>query len=613
MLNAVRWLAFCVTILAAAATCRLATAQFVLTEEQLKSAFDNPTPELKLPLLNGDLRTFRLTPTNLLPDDSLKIRNLVGTASEDPACRANIVLTLTSLTAQVFTRESTYYLNFAREPGQVRLTVAPDSGRVLHEYRCLTTGTQPKSSAPSRDLTRVQTQGYTNALRTFRLAPAATGEFTQYHRSKEAAILEVVTAMSRASGIFHRELGISFQLVPGFERMIYTNIFKDPYSSNEPSEQLLNEAQAAFDKTIGTANYDLGILLTRGLYGLAYFSSVCDPARKGSSCIGLPKPSGDAFHVNLVTHELGHQFGAKHTFNSPTGFCAERRDGYTAYEPGAGSTIMSYSSLPCTGDSFQPRHDAYFHAGNVKQILDFVNSGAARCAQTTPRANSAPSISAGPAHAIPAGTPFALTAAGSDPEGDTIFYNWEQLDLGPARKLSAPDDGEGPLFRSMPPSTNATRFFPRIEVVLAGKDAPEERLPTKARTLHFRALARDSQDNGAINWSDTQIQVVDTGAAFKITSHNAKERLAGRATVSWDIAGSTQAPIRATHVRLTLSTNGGHCFPIVLKNSTPNNGSAEITIPRIEAADARIKIEAVNNIFFDINDAPLSISSESAR
>ena len=607
MLNAVRCLALFVTLVVAAATCRLASAQFVLTDQELQSAFDNPTPELKLPLLNGELRTFRLTPTNLLPNDSLKIRNLVGAALENAACRANIILTPTSLTAQVFTPESTYYLNFTREPGQIRLTVAPDSGRSLHEYRCLTSITQPKPSAQSKDLVHAQSLGYTNVLRTFRLAPAATGEFTQYHRSKEAAILEVVTALSRASGIFHRELGISFQLVPGFEKMIYTNSFTDPYSSNDPSEQLLNEAQAAFDKTIGTANYDVGILLTRGLYGLAYFSSVCDPARKGSSCIGLPKPSGDAFHVNLVTHELGHQFGAKHTFNSPTGFCAERRDGYTAYEPGAGSTIMSYSSLPCAGDSFQPRHDAYFHAGNVKQILDFVNSGAASCAQTTPRTNSAPSISAGPAYAIPTGTPFALTATGNDPERDIIFYSWEQLDLGPARTLAAPDDGEGPLFRSMPPSTNATRLFPRLELVLAGKDSPEERLPAKPRTMHFRALARDSRDNGAINWSDTELQVVDTGAAFKITSHNSSQSLSGRTTVTWDVAGTTKAPINSTHVRLILSTNGGVCFPIVLTNSTPNDGSAEIIIPKIQASDVRIKIEPTNNIFFDINDAPLSL------
>jgi hypothetical protein len=415
--------------------------------------------------------------------------------------------------------------------------------------------------------------------------------------------------MSRANGIFQRELGISFTLVPGFDQMIYTNMFKDPYHSNDPTEQTLAEAQAAFDKTIGSTNYDVGILLTRGLYGLAYINSVGDPARKGASCIGLPAPAGDAFHVNLVTHELAHQFGAKHTFNSPTGFCAERRDGYTAYEPGTGSTIMSYSSLPCAGDNFQPRHDAYFHAGNIRQILEFVNGSGAQFAQTTPRKNNAPTIHAGPAYTIPARTPFALTATATDPDGDTIYYNWEQLDLGPARILAAPDDGQGPLFRSLPPSMNPTRTFPRLEHLLAGQQTPEEQLPTKPRTLHFRALARDSGDNGAIDWSDTELHIIDTGAPFRITSHNTTQTLSGRTTLTWDIAGTATAPINATHIRITLSTNGGHCFPITLTNSTPNTGTAHLTLPKINSSDVRLKIEPTNNVFFDVNDASLTIGS----
>jgi hypothetical protein len=127
--------------------------------------------------------------------------------------------------------------------------------------------------------------------------------------------------------------------------------------------------------------------------------------------------------------------------------------------------------------------------------------------------------------------------------------------------------------------------------------------------MHFRVLARDSHDDGAINWADTQLQVIDTGTPFKITSHNSTQSLTGRTTLTWNVAGTTNAPISATHVRITLSTNGGHCFSVVLTNSTPNDGSAEIAIPEIEASDVRIKLEPANNVFFDINDAPLSIST----
>lgn len=588
-------------------TARLSSgAELVIAPEELRTAYESANPTLKLPLPSGTVRTFTFAPNGLLSINSgLGIRTLAGRAAEDNHCSADVVLTTNSLAAQVFSPEGTFYLNSSvTNSGALRLNHAFPANRAHLDYHCLTI-TEPirASSAP--------VQGdYQNVLRTFRLAPAATAEYSGYFRTKDAAVREVVTAMSRANGIFTRELGIRFELVPGFEQMVFTNQFKDPYSANDPSETLLGEAQAAFDKHIGTENYDLGILLTRGQYGLAYFSSVGDPQRKGMSCIGLPKPTGEAFHVNLVTHELAHQFGAKHTFNSPTGFCAERRDGFTAFEPGAGSTLMSYSSLPCQGDSFQPNHDPYFHSQNLKQILDFVNGQLASWARTTPRRNTAPSVKAGRAYKIPVRTPFALTATGSDAEKNMIYYCWEQRDLGPARTLKASDDGTGPLFRSFPPTTCPTRFFPRLDMTLAGKDAPEERLPTVARKMQFRVTARDSGEDGAVGWSDTEVDVVDTGGSFRVTSHNSPGVIGGKITVQWDVAGTTNAPINAPLVSITLSTNGGQTFSVGLAASTANDGSQEISLPPIKAASVRIKVQPVDNIFFDINDAPLRIGTE---
>ena len=600
-----RWLGF-VSLFIAAATVARSSGQTRFSSEELQRAFDNPRPTLRLPLSSGVVHNFTFTEKDFIAGElARRIRILSATSAEDSACSANVVLTRGSLSAQIFSAEGTHYLNAALgASGDFELTFSSVAGRREVGYQCLAEAGEP-TPQPQGIL---RAQAYQNVLRRFRLAPAATAEFSSYFGSKEAAILEVVTAMTRASGIFERELGITFRLADGFEQMVFTDPATDPYSTNEPTITLINEAQAAFDTYIGSTNYDVGILLTRGQYGLAYFNSVCDPARKGASCIGLPEPAGDAFHVNLVTHELGHQFGARHTFNSPNGLCAERRDGFTSFEPGAGSSIMSYSSLPCDGDSFQLNHDAYFHSESLKQILDFVNSPPASCAEILPRDNTAPDVNAGPEYIIPTGTPFALTATASDPEGDTIFYSWEQRDLGPARSLAAPDDGLGPLFRVLLPTTNATRLFPRLERILAGTDAPEERLPTQPRTMRFRVVARDSHHDGAVSWSDTQLQVIDTGAPFQITSHNTNQTLTNSTLLEWDVAHTTNAPINASHVRITLSTNGGLDFPIVLLESTPNDGSEELVIPQIDSTAARIKIQPTNNIFFDINDAPLSIS-----
>jgi hypothetical protein len=605
----VRCSVFGLAFLLATAGPAIASDPTLIERPVIESAFNTPQPTLKLPLPTGEVLTFQLIETELLrANTSLRIRNLSGPALENTACSANIVLTPTSLSAQIFSASGTYYLNSSpAAEGRLHLTFSSDADRSNISSRCLS-----DSGIAEQPLLRsqfaAQSAGYQNVRRTYRLAPAATAEFTQFHGSHDAARVEVVTALSRASGIFERELGISFQLVEGFDRMIFTDPATDPYSSNEPSQQLLDQAQAAFDSIIGSANYDVGILLTRGLYGLAYFHSVCDPARKGASCVGLPEPAGDAFHVNLVTHELGHQFGAKHTFNSPDGPCAERRDGFTSFEPGTGSTLMSYASLPCGDDSFQPRNDTYFHSESIKQILDFVNSGAASCGQTSPRDNTPPSINAGPEYTIPARTPFALTATGSDPENDTVLYCWEQRDLGPARDLDSPDDGLGPLFRSFAPTTNSTRMFPRLEKILEGTDSREERLPTVARTMRFRVTARDSHNDGVVNWSDTQLQVIDTGAAFKITTHNSPQNLTNTIRLEWNIAGTTNSRISATNVQILLSTNCGQTFDITLAADTPNDGNEQLTLPSITSTNARVKIKPTNNIFFDINDAPLTIS-----
>lgn len=584
------------------------TGELRLSTDLVQKAFRDQNPVLPLPLTSGSWRNFRFERTAFVPESaSHAVRTFRGWAIDGSRASAQVVLTPQSLSAQIFLDGAIIYVDSAEEVGG-QLMLLVDAGRLRGEvdFHC---GTEFGSPLPS-ELNKhgeLRKQNFGHVLRKFRLAPAATAEFTEFHGSKEEAVRQVVTAMNRASGIFHRELGISFELVPGFDRMIFTDKDSDPYSTNEPTEKMLQEAQAAFDGMIGSANYDLGIVLTRGTYGLAYLRSVCDPARKGSSCIGLPEPVGDAFHVNLVTHELGHQFGASHTFNSPTGLCSERRNGWTAYEPGAGSTIMSYASLPCGGDSFQPRNDAYFHSESLKEIMEYVNSAAVSCAEITATENLPPQVSAGGAFIIPVGTPFALTASGADPDGDQLTYCWEERDLGPAQELGAGDNGSSPLFRSYPPAASPTRMFPALEEILAGGDSPEARLPRTGRTLRFRVTARDSKEHGAFAWSDTQVGVVDNAGPFHITSHGVPSRLSGTTRVQWNAGGTTEPPISATTVRISLSTDGGRSFPIVLAEATANDGSEDVALPEIRAENVRLKVEPTNNIFFDINDATLTI------
>ena len=445
------------------------------------------------------------------------------------------------------------------------------------------------------------------------MAVATTGEFTEYYGGKEEALAAVESIMARVSAIYERELGVRFRLVPEVQDLVFEDPESDPFSTNEPSLELMREAQQTFDSVVGTDNYDLGIVLTAGLYGLNQLATVCDPNYKGSSSFGLPEPDGSDFHINMIAHELGHQFGAEHTFNSVSGICNDRRREWHAFEPGSGSTLMSYAGLPCGSDGFQPTNDAYFHSESLKQISDFLKSGAADCAELIPTGNHPPSVNAGPEYTIPMQTPFALTATAMDPDGHGINYLWEQRDRGPARAWDAPDDGMGPLFRSYPPIANPTRVFPAMEYLLRNEQAPGELLPSTTRVMRFRVTARDDQDNGAYSWSDTQIWVTDTAGPFRVTSHGNSQVLGDRTEIRWDAAGTTAPPVNTSHVRITLSLDGGQTFPIVLAEQTANDGAEEVSLPEAESTRVRIKVEAVGNIFFDVNDAAVTLSNGGIR
>ena len=56
----------------------------------------------------------------------------------------------------------------------------------------------------------------------------------------------------------------------------------------------------------------------------------------------------------------------------------------------------------------------------------------------------------------PEGTPFTLTATGSDVDGDTLTYVWEQMDAG-AMAPPNTDDGTRAIFRSFAPVTSPSR------------------------------------------------------------------------------------------------------------------------------------------------------------
>jgi len=277
--------------------------------------------------------------------------------------------------------------------------------------------------------------------------------------------------------------------------------------------------------------------------------------------------------------------------------------------------------------------------------------------------NSAPVVTTTPSYTIPVLTPFVLSGSATDADGDTLTYMWEQTDRG----ATGTNNGiglvnnakvNGPLFRQFgtaaivsssntllfqSPGENATtsdptRTFPDMAQILANNtnvatgacptadatptatqvDCFSEFLPTAAyvgtasvnnspASLNFRLTARDG--HGGIGSNATQLILAPAAGPFLVTSPNTAVSLPSELpqTVTWSVAGTNAAPVNTANVKISLSTDGGASFPYVLAASTPNTGSASVALPATVTSTARIKIEALGNVFFDVSDANFSI------
>jgi len=458
-----------------------------------------------------------------------------------------------------------------------------------------------------------------STLRTYDLALACTGDYAQFHineaglsggttAEQTAAVLAaMVVTIDRVNTLYEIDLGVSLQLIPNNDQLIYLNPASDPYSTffNLPSEN-----QGVVDSTIGSANYDVGHVFSTEFGGFAP-GQVCLNGQKAGGATGLPNPVGDPFDVDFAAHEFGHQFGADHTFNN---FCQGARFNQTAMEPGSGNTIMGYAGI-CP-PNVQSNSDANFHQVSILQIFNYISSGSgSSCGNFVAQSNTAPNIaSLPPSYTIPNGTAFYLDASAVDAEGDPLTYSWEQFDNGISpSQPPQPTFTLGPNFRSFPPTTASKRYFPSFEQVLSNNLIPTwEVIPSVARSMEFVVTVRDN--NLSVGQSARAFVDVNFASVgpFQVTSQNTENInwLPGETkTITWDVAGTTANGINTSNVNILLSTDGGITFNTTLASSTPNDGSHDIVVPNVQAAFCRIMVEADGNIFYALNPNTFAIDT----
>ena len=454
-------------------------------------------------------------------------------------------------------------------------------------------------------------------LRTYRFALACTGEYANYHindqgvssgteTERRAAVLSAMnTALSQINEIFEREMSVKLDivLVGGENPVIFLDSNTDGYTGDDIST-MIDENVSKCNSVIGLNNYDLGHLLHKdaaSVNGLAYTPSVCS-SFKGGGVTGAADPIGFDY-VNVICHEIGHQFGANHTFNN-----TRNRNDATAVEPGSGSTIMSYAGI--NAPNVQDNHDDYFHAVSIDEMWNTIQS--TFCGVTSPTGNTAPTADAGPDYTVPASTPLKLTGTGDDVDGTTsLTYNWDQLDNEIAGMPPERFNNGGPLFRSLSPGTSPTRYLPELSTVVAGSTfSTWEVIPAIEREINFAFNVRDNHSGGGSSARDDMKITVVTSNGFQLTSFNTSVSIDGATTqtITWDVANTDQAPISCQNVRIKLSTDGGLTFPIILEDSTPNDGTHDVTFPNSSVRNARIMVEAVDNIFYNVNAANFRIN-----
>ncbi len=608
-------------------------------------------PTLELPMPNGSLARFSFVESPIMePGLAQKFPNIKtyrAQGIDDPSASARFDWTPLGFHAMVLSSSGTVVIDpysqgvASKAAGLSRPYISywkHDALRSTQPFTCAVHGTvgaaKSASVAPIRPAVTSGSQ-----LRTYRMALAATHEYAVAVGGNTVAgtLAAQTVVMNRVNGIFERDAALRMILVNNNNLILYAGnngscggactATNDPFTNNNP-DAMLTENQAKLDAVIGSANYDIGHVFSTSGSGIAALGAVCSSAVKAQGVTGLTSPIGDVFAVDMVAHEIGHQFSATHSFNATGGNC-DAREATSAHEPGSGVTIMGYASA-CTTQNLQYTSIETFHSKSLEQVIAYSQTGDGNtCAAITANGNTPPAL-VGPGNfTIPKGTPFALTAVATDVDGDAITYDWQQYDLGAAATTLPNADADGtprPLFRNYSPSTSGTRSFPSLQYILNNANVPPasydcsfgtlcltgELLPAIARTMIFRVVARDNRaGGGGINTADSQVTVDGASGPFVVTAPNTAITVAGgnAFNVTWNAAGTAAAPVNAGQVKISLSTNGGTSFPTVLAASTANNGAATVTLPNTASTTARIKVEAVGNIFFDLSDANFTITA----
>ena len=444
---------------------------------------------------------------------------------------------------------------------------------------------------------------------------ACTGEFGQNQGGTVPTVLgKLVEALNAMNGLLERDIDVRFTMHPNNDQVVFTNPATDPYINANQGSALLGQNQDIIDQIIGVANYDVGHVYTGPCndVGGVVSGTVCAQGKaRGVTCnFGS---NVIATTLSIAAHEIMHQFSGGHTFNHCPGNEGQFSSA-SAWEPGSGSTILSYQGS-CGASNIPGPATLQYHAGNIEEVWNYVTIfGGAVCAQLNTSTNHSPVVVENyeDGFSIPISTPFELEVKATDEDEDPLTYSWEQMNRSPSSPLGQPV-GNSPTFRVYDHNSSPVRYFPRLPSILNNTSENVEILPAFSKDLNFRCIVRDNnvmEGAGGVTWVDVAFEATETAGPFLVTYPNssAVEWKAGeQVEITWDVANTDNDIVKCQSVDIYLSTNGGNTFDYLLLSNTFNDGSETVTVPELVSNSVRVKIKASNNIFFDVSNSNFAI------
>ncbi|WP_241698741.1 reprolysin-like metallopeptidase [Capnocytophaga canis] len=449
----------------------------------------------------------------------------------------------------------------------------------------------------------------TNVLRVYRLAMAISYEyFSDTYVGFSSKVEEVKTFWAtkemELNEAYTRDLGIRFEIVKD-ENLISKQ--KDEIS-NKSASYIINNATRIISSKIGEKNYDLGIYIAKvtEVAGLAYLENAYKTEK--AAAVALVSRS-------VIMHEIGHLFGARHTFAFTINRLIDPASDKT--EILTGQSIMSYGN---PRDFFSLRsiqmireklvNVPYFSdtnrtqkVGNNSLVTNFPYGIAI---QNQPPTIDKTKIKA--SYKIPKETFFQFYIPAQDPENKPLLYAAHQTDIrrGAERSIAS--------FLTRKATTNNPVVF-QTEYSEKSRNVLHNTTPNAVGKFTFWLGVSDAQPQQVSNYisqydmAQTQV-IIEDGTPFKITSLMGKNYKGGdNVQLTWNVDEQIFNK-NTSRVRILLSDDFGKTFKYTLVASTENDGNHTVKLPNIsvntiafggqkpDVSAGVIKIEEIDGIAY---------------